>query len=108
MANGGYAYPPPPANGMYPQGPPPGYSYPNPPPPSGTDHNRNSCISSGYFTSSVLQLVLSSHVIQGGSTQVLRLSMRLPATYLHLLILLLWVSNHRVTQISPPQQQVKL
>uniref|UniRef100_A0A3B3W2P6 WW domain binding protein 2 n=1 Tax=Poecilia latipinna TaxID=48699 RepID=A0A3B3W2P6_9TELE len=33
MANGGYAFPPPPANGMYPQGPPPGYSYPNPPPP---------------------------------------------------------------------------
>lgn len=32
MANGAYAYPPPPANGMYPAGPPPGYSYPNPPP----------------------------------------------------------------------------
>lgn len=32
MANGAYAYPPPPANGMYPSGPPPGYSYPNPPP----------------------------------------------------------------------------
>uniref|UniRef100_A0A3P8TQI1 WW domain binding protein 2 n=1 Tax=Amphiprion percula TaxID=161767 RepID=A0A3P8TQI1_AMPPE len=35
MANGAYAYPPPPANGMYPAGPPPGYSYPNPPPPGG-------------------------------------------------------------------------
>ncbi|XP_004557550.1 WW domain-binding protein 2 isoform X2 [Maylandia zebra] len=35
MANGAYAYPPPPANGMYPAGPPPGYSYPNPPPPDG-------------------------------------------------------------------------
>lgn len=33
MANGAYAYPPPPANGMYPTGPPPGYSYPNPPAP---------------------------------------------------------------------------
>ncbi|XP_067101337.1 WW domain-binding protein 2 [Osmerus mordax] len=32
MANGAYAYPPPPTNGMYPAGPPPGYSYPNPPP----------------------------------------------------------------------------
>ncbi|KAG7473988.1 hypothetical protein JOB18_006705 [Solea senegalensis] len=36
MANGAYAYPPPPsANGMYPAAPPPGYSYPNPPPPGG-------------------------------------------------------------------------
>uniref|UniRef100_A0A671XCF7 WW domain binding protein 2 n=1 Tax=Sparus aurata TaxID=8175 RepID=A0A671XCF7_SPAAU len=35
MANGAYAYPPPPANGMYPAGPPPGYSYPNPPPQGG-------------------------------------------------------------------------
>ncbi|KAF7642605.1 hypothetical protein LDENG_00255040 [Lucifuga dentata] len=35
MANGAYAYPPPPANGMYPAGPPPGYSYPNPPPAGG-------------------------------------------------------------------------
>lgn len=35
MANGAYAYPPPPANGMYPAGPPPGYSYSNPPPPGG-------------------------------------------------------------------------
>uniref|UniRef100_A0A3Q3WBW2 GRAM domain-containing protein n=1 Tax=Mola mola TaxID=94237 RepID=A0A3Q3WBW2_MOLML len=33
MANGAYAYPPPPVNGMYPAGPPPGYSYTNPPPP---------------------------------------------------------------------------
>ncbi|XP_030629696.1 WW domain-binding protein 2 isoform X2 [Chanos chanos] len=34
MANGAYAYPPPPApNGMYSAGPPPGYSYPAPPPP---------------------------------------------------------------------------
>ncbi|KAG9350368.1 hypothetical protein JZ751_026723 [Albula glossodonta] len=32
MANGAYAYAPPPANGMYPAGPPPGYSYPAPPP----------------------------------------------------------------------------
>ncbi|KAG5854230.1 WW domain-binding protein 2 isoform X1 [Anguilla anguilla] len=33
MANGAYAYPPPPpANGMYPAGPPPGYSYPAPQP----------------------------------------------------------------------------
>uniref|UniRef100_A0A1A7Y9C3 WW domain binding protein 2 n=1 Tax=Iconisemion striatum TaxID=60296 RepID=A0A1A7Y9C3_9TELE len=31
MANGACAYPPPSANGMYPQGPPPGYSYPSPP-----------------------------------------------------------------------------
>lgn len=35
MANGAYAYPPAPANGMYPTGPPPGYSYPNPPAPDG-------------------------------------------------------------------------
>ncbi|KAG7232860.1 hypothetical protein INR49_008028 [Caranx melampygus] len=35
MANGAYAYPPPPTNGMYPSGAPPGYSYPNPPPPTG-------------------------------------------------------------------------
>ncbi|KAJ8334073.1 hypothetical protein SKAU_G00397120 [Synaphobranchus kaupii] len=36
MANGAYAYPPPPpANGMYPAGPPPGYSYPTPPPTDG-------------------------------------------------------------------------
>lgn len=35
MANGAYAYPPPPpANGIYSTGPPPpGYSYPAPPPP---------------------------------------------------------------------------
>lgn len=32
VANGAYAYPPPPVNGMYPAGPPPGYSYTNPPP----------------------------------------------------------------------------
>ena len=33
MANGAYAYPPPPTtNGMYPAGPPPGYNYPNAPP----------------------------------------------------------------------------
>ncbi|NP_001018380.2 WW domain-binding protein 2 [Danio rerio] len=37
MANGAYAFPPPPpANGMYPAGPPPpGYAYPGPPPPGG-------------------------------------------------------------------------
>ncbi|KAL4648070.1 WW domain-binding protein 2 [Arapaima gigas] len=35
MANGAYAYPPPPANGMYPADPPPGYSYPGPPPQAG-------------------------------------------------------------------------
>lgn len=37
MANGAYAYPPPPpANGMYAAGaPPPGYAYPGPPPPGG-------------------------------------------------------------------------
>lgn len=40
MANGAYACPPPPANGMYPAGPPPGYSYPNPPPP-GRSWNKN-------------------------------------------------------------------
>lgn len=40
MANGAYAYPPPPANGMYPAGPPPGYSYPNPPPP-GRGYNNH-------------------------------------------------------------------
>lgn len=34
MANGAYAYPPPPpANGMYSGPPPPGYVYPGPPPP---------------------------------------------------------------------------
>ncbi|CAL8262796.1 unnamed protein product [Boreogadus saida] len=36
MANGAYAYPPPPTtNGMYPAGPPPGYNYPNAPPTGG-------------------------------------------------------------------------
>ncbi|XP_022598505.1 WW domain-binding protein 2 isoform X2 [Seriola dumerili] len=35
LANGAYACPPPPTNGMYPSGAPPGYSYPNPPPPGG-------------------------------------------------------------------------
>lgn len=34
MANGAYAYPPPPpSNGAYPAGPPPGYAYPDVPPP---------------------------------------------------------------------------
>uniref|UniRef100_A0A3Q2YG24 WW domain binding protein 2 n=1 Tax=Hippocampus comes TaxID=109280 RepID=A0A3Q2YG24_HIPCM len=35
MANGAYAYPPPPSNGAYPAGPPPGYAYPDVPPPDG-------------------------------------------------------------------------
>ncbi|XP_061562769.1 WW domain-binding protein 2 [Phycodurus eques] len=35
MANGAYAYPPPPSNGAYPDGPPPGYGYPNAPAPDG-------------------------------------------------------------------------
>ncbi|XP_051769752.1 WW domain-binding protein 2 [Ctenopharyngodon idella] len=37
MANGAYAYPPPPpTNGMYSGPPPPGYVYPGPPPPGGS------------------------------------------------------------------------
>ncbi|XP_077359737.1 WW domain-binding protein 2 [Festucalex cinctus] len=35
MANGAYAYPPPPSNGAYPAGPPPGYAYPNATPQAG-------------------------------------------------------------------------
>ncbi|KAG8008954.1 WW domain-binding protein 2 [Nibea albiflora] len=78
MANGAYAYPPPPTNGMYPAGPPPGYSYPNPPPQGGgcsyCSHQR---------------------------------LMPLRPTYLRLLILLLWASSPHMTQTSPPQQQDK-
>ncbi|MEQ2165519.1 hypothetical protein GOODEAATRI_017668 [Goodea atripinnis] len=58
----------------------------------------------------IKQPVLGANYIKGtgDSTQVLQLSMPLRAMYLHLLILLLWVSSHHVTQISPPQQQVSV
>jgi len=116
MANGAYAYPPPPANGMYPAGPPPSYSYPNPPPPGKGNqrlpllcHQLKPC--SRLLKSIILILPclhLSAAALQVDFTPALQRLMPLRATYLHLLILLLWVSSHHMTQTSPPQQQVSL
>lgn len=120
MANGAYAYPPPPANGMYPAGPPPGYSYPNPPPPGRGCDNRHryhyhldfpiqisfkSCES---VHCSWSNLQLCAPAIQVDSTPTLQRLMPLRPTYLRLLILLLWASSPHTTQTSPPQQQVSL
>lgn len=112
MANGAYAYPPPPANGIiYPQGPPPGYSYPMPP--SGRGWNKcccsgitYSCTQLNLFAAACIYLFFPS--AQVGSTQPPRRSMLLRAMFLHLLILLLWASSHHMTQTCPPLQQVSL
>lgn len=109
MANGAYAYPPPPANGMYPAGPPPGYSYPNPPPPGRKDnchHLSSTSPESVYSSRSKLQH--SAFALQMDSTPLLQRLKPLQPTSLHLLILLLWVSSHHMIQTSPPQQQVRV
>lgn len=116
MANGAYAYPPPPANGMYPAGPPPGYSYPNLPPPGRGCDNGHCC---HYHLDLSIQIALCVHSswsnlqlcappLQVHSTPTLQRLMPLRPTYLRLLILLLWASSPHMTQTSPPQQQVSL
>lgn len=54
------------------------------------------------------KLQLSVLGLQMDSTPLLQRLMPLQHTYLHLLILLLWVSSHHMIQTSPPQQQVKI
>lgn len=70
MANGACAYPPPPANEMYPCGPPPGYSYPCPPAPGRNckQSHPNSCFSNSSHTKVHLSLLLPRWILYNPPT----------------------------------------
>lgn len=70
MANGACAYPPPPANEMYPCGPPPGYSHPCPPAPGRNckQSHPNCCFSYSSHAKVHLSVLLPRRILYNSPT----------------------------------------